>query len=1070
MAEYRIVAKIDPAGVTAGRAKVKQELAGLEADVTRAGNTGAAAMEKMSAAQFKAAGGVAGLTRANKDAAASQKSLEAATERVLAAVDQEAAAQLKLNRLLADAKRALDAGRISTEQYGRVQKLAADGSAQLNQNLGRTRAGFTQLSFQVGDVAQGLALGTRASTIFAQQSGQVIQSLQVMGGQGNAFLRFLGGPWGIALSTAAVVIGPFIGKLFEGNSALGEAIDKLQKDAAETDVDRKAKELYTRSEIGLTHAVRDRLAAMDEAIKKSRTQGEQDNLLAQTQQNAARATREQTKALLENAIAQYRVTQINSTAPGTRGEVAALGAPQAGSRVAFFQNLLAENDKALHEADVLFTRSLGELAQESAKAASDPVEGIRQKYEGPNGIIASLTATALADKEITTSRTKQLDLTKRLTAEYKKMAAEIKAAQAAQRETSDGVERFRSRQQAIGIAGRELLGAGLKVSENVQFGGVHANHPGMGNAAHGQFAIDVNQGSGIVEANAPDIKGRFDALARSYQKRGYRVLWNGQVYEAFGNGPARPIPGGQDQHHDHMHIEAPTVIVGKPTQSSYAEAELRDAKNAITQGEQEQDFVQRVVDQAGTRGQGDRASQLKARIAQVSDEFKTRFGKSMGTSDQARVTAALTDADAREIAEAFKTAYVDPLERLRAALGKTSVEQKIANEEIKRRQELGRDLRPDEEALIRNWAQQGDLLDRENRILTDIRQPLEDYRQELKALNELLATGQINQAGFNARVAELNAPVRALVSQAPSERGQPGGINVSDQNPGGKTSNYQTFGDASKAMDENARYAAELDTYQKYREQLQAMGINFDALEEAARQRHADNLNQIDAARRDLQLSYAENIAGSLYTILSGAFGKQSTLARAAFGVEKAFTIARASLAIYQDVAQAIKVGFPANIPLIAEAFAQGAVIISAIRSITVPNGYKAGGFTGNLGRDQEAGVVHGQEFVVNADATARNRALLEAINSGQLNARSQQASNDNGGGASRSVNVQIQNFAPGVEFETQRGPTIDDVVVIARRVARQEAPGAVAADMGNANGKTGKALRNHYGVSKKRA
>lgn len=45
--------------------------------------------------------------------------------------------------------------------------------------------------------------------------------------------------------------------------------------------------------------------------------------------------------------------------------------------------------------------------------------------------------------------------------------------------------------------------------------------------------------------------------------------------------------------------------------------------------------------------------------------------------------------------------------------------------------------------------------------------------------------------------------------------------------------------------------------------------------------------------------------------------------------------------------------------------------------------GFESGGYTGNAGRKQAAGVVHGQEFVVNARATRKNRALLEAINAG---------------------------------------------------------------------------------------
>ena len=47
--------------------------------------------------------------------------------------------------------------------------------------------------------------------------------------------------------------------------------------------------------------------------------------------------------------------------------------------------------------------------------------------------------------------------------------------------------------------------------------------------------------------------------------------------------------------------------------------------------------------------------------------------------------------------------------------------------------------------------------------------------------------------------------------------------------------------------------------------------------------------------------------------------------------------------------------------------------------------GYAKGGFTGNRGTKDVAGVVHGQEFVVNAENTAKFRPMLEAMNRGQL-------------------------------------------------------------------------------------
>ncbi|MDQ2083083.1 hypothetical protein RA307_23095, partial [Xanthobacteraceae bacterium Astr-EGSB] len=47
--------------------------------------------------------------------------------------------------------------------------------------------------------------------------------------------------------------------------------------------------------------------------------------------------------------------------------------------------------------------------------------------------------------------------------------------------------------------------------------------------------------------------------------------------------------------------------------------------------------------------------------------------------------------------------------------------------------------------------------------------------------------------------------------------------------------------------------------------------------------------------------------------------------------------------------------------------------------------GFARGGYTGDVGRQAVAGVVHGEEFVVNAQATARHRPLLEALNDNRL-------------------------------------------------------------------------------------
>lgn len=109
--------------------------------------------------------------------------------------------------------------------------------------------------------------------------------------------------------------------------------------------------------------------------------------------------------------------------------------------------------------------------------------------------------------------------------------------------------------------------------------------------------------------------------------------------------------------------------------------------------------------------------------------------------------------------------------------------------------------------------------------------------------------------------------------------------------------------------------------------------------------------------------------------------------------------------AIGQSLAAAATAGSVAEAGIVAAAWATPAALASlatlggnaapamaAIASTTAVSkalatasavGFESGGYTGNGGRKEVAGVVHGQEFVMNAEATKRNRPLLEAMNNG---------------------------------------------------------------------------------------
>ncbi|MFI9867622.1 phage tail tape measure protein, partial [Acinetobacter baumannii] len=118
---------------------------------------------------------------------------------------------------------------------------------------------------------------------------------------------------------------------------------------------------------------------------------------------------------------------------------------------------------------------------------------------------------------------------------------------------------------------------------------------------------------------------------------------------------------------------------------------------------------------------------------------------------------------------------------------------------------------------------------------------------------------------------------------------------------------------------------------------------------------HQDRLNA--------QIALGGQMMGSLTSMFGSMFGEQSKAYKIMFAADKAYAIAAAGISIQQSIAKAASVGFPANIPLIASAIAQGASIIANIRAIK-DQGFADGGYTGSGGKYQPAGIVHKGEVV----------------------------------------------------------------------------------------------------------
>lgn len=233
-------------------------------------------------------------------------------------------------------------------------------------------------------------------------------------------------------------------------------------------------------------------------------------------------------------------------------------------------------------------------------------------------------------------------------------------------------------------------------------------------------------------------------------------------------------------------------------------------------------------------------------------------------------------------------------------------------------------------------------------------------------------------------------------------------------------SNTRTMGDAANAIREKAREAYGKQTNNLY-------GIdnrNSDLLAEAQTQRQIAQ-DALDAEEIDAQEHFDRMIAlnaqylsdkkalmaigyGEAWGVASQAMklfgGEQSKAYRTMFYIEKGYALQSAILK--QKLAIMDAWATPGN--YFTKAMAVGKVLLSTglvsqALSAVEPRGFMSGGYTGNVGAKNVAGVVHGNEYVFDAQSTkAIGVNNLEAMRSGKAiggtNVNINVAVNANGG------------------------------------------------------------------------
>ena len=251
-------------------------------------------------------------------------------------------------------------------------------------------------------------------------------------------------------------------------------------------------------------------------------------------------------------------------------------------------------------------------------------------------------------------------------------------------------------------------------------------------------------------------------------------------------------------------------------------------------------------------------------------------------------------------------------------------------------------------------------------------------REKLTVIQQLNAVSQQEAALMDASVTKRQAFIDQLTAIKNLRANQSSGFTAGDQanatnsmlqGMGVDTTNFQSNIDAQLAM------------YQTYNDQIKAMYDQRLITE----QEYASASMQIELQRQNVHLNAASSFFGNL-----AALQKSGNKKMAAVG--KAAAIAQAMISTYQSAASAYAA--MASIPYVgpalgaaaaAAAIAAGLANVQQIRSQNA--GFKDGGYTGSIGVNEVAGVVHGREYVMDANATARiGVANLQALQAGAAN------------------------------------------------------------------------------------
>ena len=177
-------------------------------------------------------------------------------------------------------------------------------------------------------------------------------------------------------------------------------------------------------------------------------------------------------------------------------------------------------------------------------------------------------------------------------------------------------------------------------------------------------------------------------------------------------------------------------------------------------------------------------------------------------------------------------------------------------------------------------------------------------------------------------------------------------------------------------------YAKQLDMLDTFRTEFSDKEAEWDAAELKLKQQHADQLAEIDLARRDVLLATSESMFASAADLARQFAGESSGIYKALFIAEKVAGIARAGVAIQTGIALAAANPWPLNLGAIATVTAATAGMVSNIGAIGMAHdGIDSVPKTGTW-------ILEKGERVITSKTSAKLDGMLEGARRGGMGGR----------------------------------------------------------------------------------